>query len=56
NVGPTLVKSFKARRYLRTPEEPVKRDSPRRAILMMMWGAVGVLVGAGTVLIRRPRR
>ncbi|ATZ10140.1 ECA polysaccharide chain length modulation protein [Erwinia amylovora] len=56
NVGPTLVKSFQAWRYLRTPEEPVKRDSPRRALLMMMWGAVGVLVGAGTVLIRRPRR
>lgn len=56
NVGPTLVKSFQTWRYLRTPEEPVKQDSPRRALLMMMWGAVGVLVGAGTALVRRPRR
>ncbi|CAO95244.1 ECA polysaccharide chain length modulation protein [Erwinia tasmaniensis] len=56
NVGPTLVKSFQTWRYLRTPEEPVKRDSPRRALLMVMWGAVGVLVGAGTALVRRPRR
>ncbi|AUX74193.1 ECA polysaccharide chain length modulation protein [Erwinia pyrifoliae] len=56
NVGPTLVESFQTWRYLRTPEEPVKRESPRRALLMMMWGAVGVLVGAGTALIRRPRR
>lgn len=56
NVGPTLVKSFQTWRYLRTPEEPVKRDSPRRALLMMMWGAVGVLVGAGMALVRRPGR
>jgi lipopolysaccharide biosynthesis protein WzzE len=34
---------FQTYRYLRTPEEPVKRDSPRRAFLMMMWGIVGAL-------------
>lgn len=56
NVGPTLVKSFQAWRYLRTPEEPVKRDSPRRVLLMIMWGTVGVLLGAGTALVRRSRR
>jgi len=56
NVGPTLVKSFQTWRYLRTPEEPVKRDSPRRVLLMIMWGAVGVLLGAGTALVRRSRR
>lgn len=56
NVGPTLVKSFQTWRYLRTPEEPVKRDSPRRVLLMIMWGTVGVLLGAGTSLVRRSRR
>lgn len=56
NVGPTLVKAFQTWRYLRTPEEPVTRDSPRRLLLMIMWGAVGALTGAGTALIRRPRK
>ena len=55
NVGPTLDHQFQTYRYLRTPEEPVKRDSPRRLFLMIMWGAIGALVGAGIALIRRPR-
>ncbi len=53
NVGPTLTAHFQTYRYLRTPEEPVKRDSPRRAFLMIMWGVVGGLTGAGVALIRR---
>lgn len=53
NVGPTLDPRFQTYRYLRTPEEPVKRDSPRRAFLMVMWGIVGALVGAGIALVRR---
>lgn len=55
NVGPTLVNTFQTWRYLRTPEEPVTRDSPRRLLLMIMWGAIGALIGAGTALVRRPR-
>ncbi|MFC3393524.1 ECA polysaccharide chain length modulation protein [Brenneria rubrifaciens] len=55
NVGPTLDADFQTYRYLRTPEEPVKRDSPRRAFLMVMWGMIGALVGAGFALLRRPR-
>lgn len=50
NVGPTLDPRFQTYRYLRTPEEPVKRDSPRRAFLMIMWGIVGGLIGAGVAL------
>lgn len=53
NVGPTLTAHFQTYRYLRTPEEPVKRDSPRRAFLMVMWGVVGGLIGAGVALARR---
>lgn len=53
NVGPTLDPRFQTYRYLRTPEEPVKRDSPRRAFLMIMWGIVGALIGAGVALARR---
>ncbi len=53
NVGPTLDPRFQTYRYLRTPEEPVKRDSPRRAFLMIMWGIVGALLGSGIALTRR---
>ncbi|MTH47571.1 ECA polysaccharide chain length modulation protein [Intestinirhabdus alba] len=53
NVGPTLDPRFQTYRYLRTPEEPVKRDSPRRAFLMVMWGIIGGLIGAGVALARR---
>ncbi|PHM74833.1 ECA polysaccharide chain length modulation protein [Xenorhabdus kozodoii] len=55
NVGPTLQDAFLTYRYLRTPEEPVNRDSPRRAFMMILWGAVGMLVGAGVALVRRSR-
>ncbi|CDG16050.1 ECA polysaccharide chain length modulation protein [Xenorhabdus doucetiae] len=55
NVGPTLQNSFLTYRYLRTPEEPVSRDSPRRVFMMILWGAVGMLVGAGVALVRRSR-
>lgn len=53
SVGPTLNDDFQAYRYLRTPEDPVKRDSPRRVFLMVMWGAIGGLVGCGIALTRR---
>ncbi len=47
NVGPTLDPRFQTYRYLRTPEEPVKRDSPRRVFLMILWGAIGRTGGRG---------
>lgn len=53
NVGPTLDPRFQTYRYLRTPEEPIKRDSPRRVFLMIMWGIVGALIGSGVALVRR---
>ncbi|PHM29549.1 ECA polysaccharide chain length modulation protein [Xenorhabdus budapestensis] len=55
NVGPTLQNIFQTYRYLRTPEEPVNRDSPRRGFMMILWGAIGMLVGAGIALARRSR-
>lgn len=54
-AGPRVATTFQTYRYLRTPEEPVKRDSPRRLLLMIMWGAVGALMGAGIALARRLR-
>jgi lipopolysaccharide biosynthesis protein WzzE len=54
-VGPELEPRFQTYRYLRTPEEPVRRDSPRRTFLLVMWGIVGALAGAGVALARRPR-
>ncbi|ADU67470.1 ECA polysaccharide chain length modulation protein [Pantoea sp. At-9b] len=54
-AGPRVDQQFQTYRYLRTPEEPVKRDSPRRLFMMIMWGVIGALVGAGVALVRRPR-
>ncbi|WOA53520.1 ECA polysaccharide chain length modulation protein [Dickeya solani] len=53
--GPALADRFQTYRYLHTPEEPVQRDSPRRAFLLLMWGSIGLLVGAGLALARRSR-
>ncbi|WP_127959518.1 ECA polysaccharide chain length modulation protein [Serratia microhaemolytica] len=47
---------FKTYRYLHTPEEPVRRDSPRRSFWLLLWGGIGVMVGVGVVLLRRPQR
>ncbi|PVZ80335.1 ECA polysaccharide chain length modulation protein [Serratia sp. S1B] len=55
HLGPTPDANFQTFRYLRTPEDPVKRDSPRRVFWLIMWGAIGSLVGAGVALVRRPR-
>lgn len=52
-VGAKLQDNFQTYRFLRTPESPIKRDSPRRAFMMVLWGAIGVLVGAGVALARR---
>ncbi|NLS43865.1 ECA polysaccharide chain length modulation protein [BEV proteobacterium] len=46
SVESTLDAALQTYRYLRTPEEPVKRNSPRRLFLMVMWGAIGALTGA----------
>ncbi|WP_049854269.1 ECA polysaccharide chain length modulation protein [Dickeya fangzhongdai] len=53
--GPALADRFQTYRYLHTPEEPVQRDSPRRGFLLLMWGSIGLLVGAGAALARRSR-
>ncbi len=39
-VGAKLQDNFQTYRFLRTPEDPVKRDSPRRAFMMVLWGAL----------------
>ncbi|PIJ50767.1 polysaccharide chain length modulation protein [Erwinia sp. OLTSP20] len=52
-AGPQLNKTFSCWRYLRTPEVPVSRDSPRQGYLMAVWGVVGALTGAGIALARR---
>ncbi|NKI75748.1 ECA polysaccharide chain length modulation protein [Dickeya sp. CFBP 2040] len=52
-AGPVLADRFQTYRYLHTPEEPVQRDSPRRGFLVLMGSFIGLLVGAGLVLVRR---
>ncbi|WP_159567393.1 ECA polysaccharide chain length modulation protein [Budvicia diplopodorum] len=51
--GVTPDDKFKAYRYLRTPEDPITRDKPRRVFLLIMWGGIGGLIGAGVALSRR---
>ncbi|MFV9996684.1 MAG: ECA polysaccharide chain length modulation protein [Arsenophonus endosymbiont of Dermacentor nuttalli] len=53
NVAPALENNFQTYRYLRTPEDPVKRDSPRRVLMMVIWGMIGALSGVGITLLRR---
>ncbi|HGJ5875932.1 MAG TPA: ECA polysaccharide chain length modulation protein [Arsenophonus sp.] len=53
NVAPALENNFQTYRYLRTPEDPVKRDSPRRVLMMVIWGMIGALSGVGIALLRR---
>ncbi|HGJ5903207.1 MAG TPA: ECA polysaccharide chain length modulation protein [Arsenophonus apicola] len=53
NVEPVLENNFQTYRYLRTPEDPVKRDSPRRVLMMVIWGMIGSLSGVGIALLRR---
>ncbi|MGL4860269.1 MAG: ECA polysaccharide chain length modulation protein [Enterobacteriaceae bacterium] len=54
--GPELQNNFQIYRYLQTPEEPITRDSPRRLFLLLLWGSVGIVAGAGVVLGRRVAR
>lgn len=44
--------NFKAFRYLRTPEEPIRRDSPRRGLLLVIWSVTGLIIGAVIALLR----
>lgn len=53
NVEPVLENNFQTYRYLRTPEDPIKRDSPRRVLMMVIWGMIGSLSGVGIALLRR---
>lgn len=54
NSGPSLDTQFQTYRYLRTPEEPIYRDSPRRAFWLIMSGMIGGLIGEGVALVRQP--
>lgn len=44
---------FQPYRFLRTPDEPVKRSKPRRLFLLILWGGIGAFCGAGIALTRR---
>lgn len=50
---PAEDSSYQPFRYLRTPEEPIKRSKPRRLFLLILWGGVGAMCGAGVALLRR---
>lgn len=53
SIKPEFTVPFQTYRYLRTPEPPVKRDKPRRFFLLILWGSIGVMCGAGVALTRR---
>ncbi len=52
-AGPVAMTPFRSWSYLQTPYPPVKRTSPRLLLLCVMWGLVGLIIGAGTALARR---
>lgn len=47
---PKITNTYKPFRYLRSPSEPIKRVKPRRLFLMILWGSIGALCGAGIAL------
>ncbi len=49
-ASPQITDVYKPYRYLRSPEEPIKRNKPRRLFLMILWGGIGALCGAGIAL------
>lgn len=53
STKPEFTAQFQTYRYLRTPEPPVKRDKPRRFFLLILWGGIGAMCGAGVALTRR---
>lgn len=53
---PALEKSFSNFHFLRTPQEPVKSDGPRRLFWAFLAGLMGGFVGVCTVLIRGTNR
>ena len=52
-IAPKLDQNIQTFRYLRTPVEPVNRDKPRRLFLLILWGVIGGMTGAGIALGRR---
>lgn len=54
--GPTSLKPFTSWTMLQSPEPPISRQSPRLPLLMVMWGLVGVFIGAGFALTQRVKK
>ncbi|MBT0724826.1 hypothetical protein HH682_10385 [Rosenbergiella sp. S61] len=54
--GPTSLKPFTSWTYLQSPEPPISRQSPRLPLLMVMWGLVGAIIGAGIALTQREKK
>ncbi|MCX9457767.1 hypothetical protein IG604_18755 [Vibrio cholerae] len=52
-IAPKLDQNIQTFRYLRTPVEPVNRDKPRRLFLLILWGVIGGMTGAGIAIGRR---
>ncbi|GAA0513119.1 hypothetical protein GCM10009414_23350 [Tatumella terrea] len=50
---PRLSDDIRTWRYLRSPEPPVSRESPRLVLLMVMWGVTGAIAGAIIAISRR---
>lgn len=50
---PQLSEDIRTWRYLRSPEPPVSRESPRLMLLMVLWGVTGAIAGAIIAISRR---
>ncbi|WP_241569668.1 Wzz/FepE/Etk N-terminal domain-containing protein [Rosenbergiella collisarenosi] len=55
-AGPKPIKSFTSWSYLQSPEPPISRQSPRLSLLLVMWGLVGIIIGAGIALTRHTKK
>ncbi|CRK85736.1 Lipopolysaccharide biosynthesis protein WzzE [Candidatus Providencia siddallii] len=53
NEGFFIKENFKSFRYLKTPEDPIERESPRRVFMMVLWGTIGLLITVGVIMFRR---
>jgi chain length determinant protein (polysaccharide antigen chain regulator) len=53
NVNPDTIHVY---RYVMKPELPVRRDSPKKAITLILAILLGVMLGSGVVLVRNALR
>ncbi|CAL1329438.1 Wzz/FepE/Etk N-terminal domain-containing protein [Candidatus Providencia siddallii] len=52
NKNLVIKNDFQSYRYLKTPENPINCDSPRKEFITILWGIIGFLVGVIFVFLK----